>query len=348
MAATACGHKPIRRRPPVKLAIAADVVRRKEQSMRSLDYEDIRAFMLVVERRSITGAARHLNLSKSVVSKRISDLERDVGNQLLLRSTRGAVPTDAGLTFYDAALDSTRRLDAAVEAISERTHTVSGELRIAAPVSLTQLWLGDVMASFAAAHPDLRLAVELDDRIANIEAERFDVAIRVARLPDSALIARRVGVSRRVLVCSPEYIRKHGAPASLDDVMNHRCLCYSNAAISQTWSFRAAATDITKPRTLSPRGVFTSNNGDLLRDAAVRGLGIAVLPTFVVAQDLGAKRLVRILPDEHPVDDIIYAVYPRTPYTASKLRAFIDHIRVALINPPWDALVAANAPSKAA
>lgn len=319
----------------------------ERRSVRTLNSEDIQAFVLVVERRSITDAARRLNLSKSVVSKRISDLERDLGTQLLLRSTRGATPTDAGLTFYEAALESTRRLEAAVEAISAQTNTLCGELRIAAPVSLTQLWLGDVIAQFGAAHPDLRLTIELDDRTVNIEAERFDLAIRVARLPDSALIARRVGVSRRMLVCSPEYLRTHGTPGSLDDLAKHHCLCYTNAPVSQTWSFRAPAT-AAKPRTLSPAGVLASNNGEVLRDAAVRGLGIAVLPAFVIARDLMERRLVRILPNEHPEDDIIYAVYPRTQFPSSKLRAFIEHIRLALLDSPWDALTAANAPSKAA
>lgn len=314
--------------------------------MKPLNSEDIQAFVQVVERHSITDAARRLNLSKSVVSKRVSDLERALGTQLLMRSARGAMPTDAGLTFYEAALESTRRIEAAVEAISERTNTLCGELRVTAPVSLTQLWLGDVIAKFGAMHPNLRLTIELDDRIVNIEAERFDLAIRVARLPDSALIARRVGVSRRVLVCSPEYVRKHGAPNSLDDLAKHRCLCYSNTSTSQTWSFRETAG--TEPRTCSPEGVFASNNGEVLRDAVVRGLGIAVLPAFVVAQDLADGRLVRILPKEQPEDDIIYAVFPRTRFTSNKLRAFVEHVRLALLDSPWDAVAPTSVPSKAA
>lgn len=315
--------------------------------MRTLNNEDIQAFVLVVERGSITEAARRLNLSKSVVSKRVSDLERDLGTQLLMRSTRGVTPTTSGLTFHEAALESLRRLEAAVEAISEQTNTLCGELRITAPVTLTHMWLGDVIAKFSAAHPALRLTVELDDRIVNIETERFDLAIRVARLPDSTLIARRVGVSRRVLVCSPEYVRKHGAPNSLDDLKNHRCLCYTNASGSQTWSFRAA-TKTSKPRTLAPEGVLASNNGEVLREAAARGLGIAVLPTFIIARDLMEQRLVRVVPDEHPEDDVIYAVYPRTQFTSNKLRAFIEHVRLALLDSPWDSLAAASAPSKAA
>lgn len=312
--------------------------------MKPLNNEAIQAFLLVVEQQSITGAARRLNLSKSVVSKRISDLERDLGTQLLTRSTRSVMPTDSGLMFYEAALETMHRLNAVAETLSEHTNGLCGELRVTAPVSLTQLWLGNVVADFAAKHPNLHLVLELDDRILNIEAERFDLAIRVARLPDSALIGRRIGASTRALVGSPDYVTKHGAPASLDDVAQHRCLCYSNAPVSQTWSFRAA-TPRSKPRTLSPRSAFASNNGEVLRDAAVRGVGLAILPTFIVARDLLEGRLIPILPEMQPEDDFIYAVYPRTPFTSRKLRAFIEHLRLSLLASPWDSLAGSTSTS---
>jgi DNA-binding transcriptional LysR family regulator len=310
--------------------------------MKSLNYEYIRAFLLVVEQQSITGAARRLDLSKSVVSKRISDLERELGTQLLVRSTRNVVPTDAGLTFYDAALESTRRLDAAADAISEQANGLCGELRITAPVSLTQRWLGDAIAEFAAANPNLHLVLDLNDQIVNVEIERFDLAIRIARLPDSSLIARRIGVSPRVLVASPDYLRKNGAPASLGDVTQHKCLCYSNVPSSQTWAF-SAATPESKPRILMPRSVFASNNGEVLRDAAVHGVGLAILPTFIVAGDLMDGRLIRVLPDTQPEDDFIYAVYPRGRSTSRKLRAFIEHVRPSLATSPWNEMVDADA-----
>ncbi|CAE6841245.1 LysR family transcriptional regulator [Paraburkholderia domus] len=308
--------------------------------MKPLNSDDIQAFLLTVEWRSITEAARRLNLSKSVISKRVSDLERDIGVQLLMRSTRNILPTDAGLTLYEAGSASMRRLADAVDLISEQSNGLCGELRITAPVSLTHLWLGDVIARFAAAHPRLHVLLELDDRLINIEAERLDLAIRVARLPDSSLIARRIGVSERVIVASPGYVEKHGMPDSLDDVSAHRCLCYSNVPASQTWSFPALAPR-SKPRTLAPQSVFGSNNGEALRDAAVRGLGLAILPTFIAARDLVDGRLVRILPDEPPEDDIIYAVYPRGPFTSHKLRAFVEHVRLALLVCPWDQLTTA-------
>lgn len=308
--------------------------------MKPLNSDEIQAFLLTVEWRSITEAARRLNLSKSVVSKRVTDLERDVGVQLLMRSTRNVLPTDAGLTLYEAASESMRRLADAVDMISEQSSGLCGELRITAPVSLTTLWLGGVITRFAAAHPRLHLLLELDDRLHNIESERFDVALRVARLPDSSLIARRIGVSERIIVASPDYVEKHGAPDSLEDVSAHRCLCYSNVPASQTWSFPALAPR-GKPRALAPPSVFASNNGEALRDAAVQGLGLAILPTFVAARDLIDGRLIRVLPDEHPEEDIIYAVYPRSRFASHKLSAFIEHLRLALLVCPWDQLTSA-------
>ncbi|WP_321873289.1 LysR family transcriptional regulator [Burkholderia ubonensis] len=310
--------------------------------MKSLNNDEIQAFLLAVERQSITESARRLGLSKSVVSKRISDLERTLGVQLLMRSTRNVVPTDAGMIFYEAASESMRRLIDVAEEIAEQSHGLCGELRITAPVSLTRLWLGPAIAQFAAAHPHLRVTLETDDRIVNIEAERFDVAIRSARLSDSALIARRIAACERVVVCSPCYLERHGRPDSIDQLLEHRCLNYTHASPSQTWSFESP-NGPAKPQTLCPAGAFLANNSETLRDAALHGIGIAMLPAYVAAPALRDGRLVRLLPDETPQEEVIYAVYPRNPFASNKLKAFIEHVRIALLDRPW-ATLADNAP----
>ncbi|MBY4672593.1 LysR family transcriptional regulator [Burkholderia multivorans] len=302
--------------------------------MKSLNNDDIHAFLLAVEQQSITEAARRLGLSKSVISKRISDLERLLGVQLLMRSTRNVVPTEAGQIFYEAASESMRRLLEVAEDVAERSHGLCGELRITSPVSLTRLWLGPAIAKFAAAHPHLRVTVETDDRVVNIETERFDVAIRAARLPDSTLIARRIGSCARVVVCSPDYRAQHGEPHSIEQLVGHRCLNYSTAAPSVTWSFGASGAT-GKPRVVSPRSVFLSNNGETLRDAAVEGIGIAMLPIYIADEALRDGRLVRVLAHEAPQDEVVYAVYPRSPFTSNKLKQFIEHARIALLDPPW-------------
>lgn len=302
--------------------------------MKSLNNDEIQAFLLAVERQSITETARRLGLSKSVVSKRISDLERTLGVQLLMRSTRNVVPTDAGMVFYEGASESMRRLVQVAEEIAEQSHGLCGELRITAPVSLTRLWLGPAIAKFAAAHPHVRVTLETDDRIVNIEAERFDVAIRAARLPDSTLIARRIVSCERVVVCSPAYLERHDAPASIDDLLDHKCLNYSMASPSATWSF-AVPGNPGKPRTLCPASAFLANNGETLRDAAMQGIGIAMLPAYIANDGLRDGRLVRVLADASPQDEVIYAVCPRNPFTSNKLKAFIEHVRIALLDRPW-------------
>ncbi|WP_269507419.1 LysR family transcriptional regulator [Burkholderia sp. IMCC1007] len=301
-----------------------------------MNIDDIQAFLFAVERQSITESARRLGLSKSVVSKRISDLERTLGVQLLMRSTRNVTPTESGVTFYGAASESMRRLVDVAEEIAERSHGLCGELRITSPVSLTRRWLGPAIAKFAAAHPQLRVTLETDDRTVNLEVERFDVALRSARLPDSALIARRVAACERVVVCSPDYLAAHGEPASIDALLEHRCVNYSHTAPSATWTF-ATPGGLGKPRTITPGSVFLSNNGETLRDAAVQGIGIAMLPRYIVDEDLRDGRLVRVLADDPPQDEVIYAVYPRNPYASNKLKLFIEHVRIALLDPPWSA-----------
>ncbi|WP_179296910.1 LysR family transcriptional regulator [Burkholderia ubonensis] len=314
--------------------------------MKSLNNDEIQAFLLAVERQSITESARRLGLSKSVVSKRISDLERTLGVQLLMRSTRNVVPTDAGMIFYEAASESMRRLIDVAEEIAEQSHGLCGELRITAPVSLTRLWLGPAIAQFAAAHPHLRVTLETDDRIVNIEAERFDVAIRSARLSDSALIARRIAACERVVVCSPCYLERHGRPDSIDQLLEHRCLNYTHASPSQTWSFESP-NGPAKPQTLCPASAFLANNSETLRDAALHGIGIAMLPAYVAAPALRDGRLVRLLPDETPQEEVIYAVYPRNPFASNKLKAFIEHVRIALLDRPWATLADNAQPAEA-
>ncbi|MGU7782766.1 LysR family transcriptional regulator [Burkholderia sp. PU8-34] len=312
-----------------------------------MNHDDIHAFLLAVERQSITESARRLGLSKSVVSKRISDLERTLGAQLLMRSTRNVVPTDAGIAFYEAASASMRQLIEAAEEIAERSRGLCGALRITAPVSLTRLWLGPAIAAFAAGHPNVRVTLETDDRVVNIESERFDVAIRSARMPDSTLVARRIATCERVVVCSPAYRDQHGEPASISQLPEHRCLNYTSIPASTTWSF-ALPGHPGKPRTVCTGSAFLANNGETLRDAAMHGIGIAVLPAYIAAPALSNGRLVRVLAHETPQEEIIYAVHPRNPFASTKLKAFIEHARTALLDRPWIAARDAELPVEAA
>ncbi|NOV23975.1 LysR family transcriptional regulator [Cupriavidus necator] len=307
----------------------------------SLRTEDIQAYLLAVELGGISAAARYLGLSKSVISKRISDLERELGASLLQRSTRRVQPSDSGRYFYEQARAAMSQLNHAAQGVSERSGELCGELRILAPMSFGTRFLSPIITEFGKANPRLHLFLELDDRLVDTGYERYDMAIRITRLDDSALIARKLAVSRRVLCCSPAYAERCGVPATVDDITRHACLAYSNSPPGQVWAFSAGEADSQqlpppKSRSLAPRGVFTANNGEVLRDAALAGYGLAVLPRFIVWEDLLAGRLVEVHPGATPLDDGIFAVYPRSAFGSTRLRALVQFLQAALSPPPWE------------
>ncbi|WP_038823012.1 substrate binding domain-containing protein, partial [Pseudomonas aeruginosa] len=164
--------------------------------------------------------------------------------------------------------------------------------------------------------------------------EGYDLSIRVTRLDDSSLIARPLANSQRVVCCSPDYAERHGTLDTLEQLMQHECLGYNNATPSQVWTFEPAFPGA-KPRAVSPRGRFSSNNGQAMRDAALRGQGLALLPLFIVAEDLKNGRLVDAAPGLRPLDDVIYAMYSRAAAMSPKVKAFIQHLQQALSIPPW-------------
>lgn len=304
-------------------------------TLMSLRTEDIQAYLYVVELGGISAAARRMGLSKSVVSKRISDLERELGVSLLQRSSRSIRPSESGRYFYEQARAALSQLDHAAQAVSDAARELCGELRVLAPMTFGTRWLSPLIAAFARDHPRLNLILELDDKLADVGYERYDVAIRITRLGDSSLIARQLAVSRRLLCCSPAYAERAGLPRGLDDIAQHACLAYSNSPPGQVWAFADPSAKGGR-RSITPRGVFTANNGEVLRDAALAGQGLAVLPRFIVWDDLRAGRLVDVLPELPPVDDGIFAVYPRSGFGSVKLRTLVQYLQASLARPPWE------------
>ena len=301
----------------------------------SLRTEEIEAYLLAVELGGISAAARHMGLSKSVVSKRISDLERELGASLLQRSTRRIQPSEGGRYFYEQARAAMSQLTQAAHSVSEAAREVCGEIRILAPMSFGTRWLSPLIAEFGKANPRLRLSLELDDRMVDLSYEGFDVAIRVTRLGDSSLIARKLAPSRRVLCCSPDYAARAGVPETLDDIGHHACLSYSNSSPGQIWALRSGEHD-KDVKSITPRGIFTANNGEVLRDATLAGYGLAVLPRFIVWEDLQAGRLIEIQPGATPMEDGIFALYPRSAFGSAKLKALVQFLQTSLSPPPWE------------
>ncbi len=296
--------------------------------------EELLAFVQVVEAGSISAASRRMGLSKSVVSGRIAALEARLAVTLLRRTTRSMVLTEVGAGFYEQARDILARLEhAAMEATGTGGH-LRGLLRIAAPLSFGALHLGKLLMPFLQAHPGLECTIELDDRKVDLIEGRFDLAIRIGRLPDSSLVARRVGQSRRVVCCSPEYAARKGLPSHPDDLRAHDIIGYGHASAASVWTFEAEGR--AAPFVVStPRPQITANNGELIRDAALAGLGVTILPRFIVADALQSGTLIRALPGLEPVPEGIQLVYAQQRSLPLKTRMLIDHLVGAFGGQPW-------------
>lgn len=298
--------------------------------------DDINAFVNVVEAGSISAAATRMNLAKSVVSKRITHLEKALGAALLNRSTHGVTPTDEGVTFHARARSILQQLDDAAEEITSTEGAFSGSLRISAPMSFGTLYLGVILAPFLKQHPQLEVNLVLDDQQVDMQSGGYDLAIRIAHLPDSSLIARRLCTIRRIVCCSPDYAAQHVLPQSLDDIHTHACIGYANVRSAQTWRFEPTQAG-GEPRSLTVRSRIVANNGEIMRDMAIAGLGIAILPTFIVADALAKGQLIDAMAHEKPTAAPIHAVYTKARKSSRKLQAVITHLQEALANkPPWE------------
>lgn len=301
----------------------------------NLRTENIEAFLRVVELGSVSGAARHLNTSKSVVSKRLTDLEREMDARLLYRSTRMVQPTEAGRLFYDDARVAMHCLQQAAESAGQQAHGLHGELRVVAPSSLGALWLSDLAAEFAQKNTQIDLVFDLDDTVSDLDAKRYDLGIFVGRLRDSSFVARRLATSRRLLCCSPSHASKMRAPQSLGGLCGQASLAASRDRATHGWMPDEDGSSSPKPG-LPSRGRFRTNSEASLRSAIVQGLGLAVLPLYLVATDLQEGRLVEVGSEAPPPADQIYAMYTRGASASPKLKAFVAHLQRALEVPPWE------------
>lgn len=307
-------------------------------------FDDVQTFLRVVETGGVTAAAAELKLSKSVVSKRVSDLEDALGVALLRRSTRSVSPTEQGLLFYEQMREALLTMERAVEGVMDRAGSLKGRLHITAPMSFATLHLGPMLADFAALHPGLQFAVDLDDRMLDLVGGGHDLAIRIGRLPDSSLIARKLCLSRRVVCCSPDYARRKSLPASIAEIATHDCIDYANAHASRLWQFLPLPPDM-RPRTVTTHSRLVANNGEVMRDFAIAGLGLAILPLFLAADAIRAGRLIQVLPEESPLPDTIYAVYPPTRHVPQRVRALVDYLGQRLNNAaPWERAPAGDEP----
>ncbi len=284
-------------------------------------FESIRAFTRVVEEGGFAAAARRMGLSRSVVNRAVINLEDDLGTQLLIRSTRQVTPTETGLAFYDRALGILSELDAAVASVTELQEHPTGNLRVNAPMSFGTMHLASLVADFMRAHPDVRVELMLSDRFIDPIEEGFDVTLRVAEdAPSTSLIVRNIAPANRVLCASPGYLADAGEPETPKDLRLHRCLHYGYLDSGSQWRLKGPDGD----RAWAINCVMWSNNGETLRDAAIGGQGIALLPTFIVGQALQDGQLRTLLTDYSPPEIVLSAVYPRHRHLSAKVTLFVD------------------------
>jgi DNA-binding transcriptional LysR family regulator len=294
--------------------------------------EGIAAFVAIVEGGSMSEAARRLRLSKSVVSERLAELEKSLGGTLLRRTTRKLTLTEDGIDFLERARRIVREIDAAAVAMAERRGTLAGPLRIAAPVTFGRMHLGPALYPFLAQNPEIELTLDIDDRRVDVLSGGYDAIIRHGTITDSRLVAWKLAPSRRLLTASPAYLARYGTPASLIDLEGHRGIFYTNRGVAD-WRFQTATGAIMERAKLA----LGMNNGDMIRDAAIAGLGIALLPAFIAGPAIRSSLLVEIDVGYNPEAEFIYMAHPEGRNPSAKLRAIADHLKKAFGDPPyWD------------
>lgn len=287
-------------------------------------FDSIRAFTQVVASGGFAAAAREMGLSRSAVNKLVIALENELGVQLLHRSTRVVIPTETGLAFHERCVEILASLEEAEQSITQMHEEPKGRLRVNAPMSFGTMHLAPAIADFLARYPDLQVQFTLNDRFVDPIEEGFDVTVRIAKPQASAsLIVHPLTPVPRILCAAPNYLETHGTPTHLDELRQHSCLHYGQLAVENQWTLIGPDGE----QIISVNGVLCSNNGEVLRDAAVRGLGITLLPIFIVRQELQQETLQIVLPDYHPPELSISVVYPVNRHLSTKIRLLIDFLQ---------------------
>lgn len=291
-------------------------------------------FIAVVKNESFVGAARDLGITSSAVSKQIQNLELDLQVKLLNRTTRKVSVTEEGAVFFERAARALDDLQEAKEQVYELKSRPRGPLKVSLPLSLGVKYLGQAVVSFAALYPEVELDVSLDDRFVDIVGEGFDLVVRIGSLQDTSLIARRLASCPFVFCASAAYIGENGNPASAADLLKHNVLAYTRNNAKHEWRYKGPDNKLGQ---VDLRGSFKCDSGEVLCQAALKGIGIAVLPVFYVAEHLKDGTLQSLLPGyaTWPERDI-HAVFRPNRFLSTRLRLLVDHLTSACKELPWE------------
>ncbi|MBV9993773.1 MAG: LysR family transcriptional regulator [Caulobacteraceae bacterium] len=304
---------------------------------------ELRIFIEVIERGNYSSAARSLDLTPSAVSKSISRLEQRLGARLLERSSRSMRPTSDGETFYSAAKRAIEAVNEAEDAVSGSLRSPEGDLRILVPPSFAIYQLARVVPAFRERYPKIRLEFILRNEPLDMAEHWIDLAIRVGRPPDSDMLIRKISSSGWVICAAPSYLRRRGAPATLQDLREHECLGYALETRRHGGAHAEGPALMDEDLEASS---LASNNGSMLQALARVGAGIVRLAEYHVGADLAAGRLVRLFPDLPAHKEDVFAIYPRKLRGSARLRAFLDFLQERFAAPDWSA--AAGEPAEGA
>ncbi|MFJ3523069.1 LysR family transcriptional regulator [Pseudomonas sp. NPDC090203] len=282
--------------------------------------EAMAIFVRVVERGSFSAVARELGTTQPTVSKQINALEKRLGGRLIARSTRQLSLTDEGTRYYKQCRDILAAVDNAEHSFQTGREAVAGPLRIASSVSFGRLQIAPRLQGFLERYPEVTVDLLLSDQNVDLVSEGMDVAIRIGELKDSSLIARQIGLTRRLLVAAPGYLERHGTPQAAEELSLHNCILFNLLADFDTWVFDAGQYHV------QVKGNVRSNNSEAIRQMVLSGLGISLSPTWLYRRDIAQGRVVQVLPTLTPSALPIHALLPANRRQSARVRAFVDYL----------------------
>lgn len=285
-------------------------------------FEQLEAFVTVVDRQGFSAAADHLGVAKSIISRRVSELEKRLGSRLLHRTTRRQSLTDSGRHFYQRAQTLLFDLDEAEQMISDTQVNLSGRIKLAVPLGIGISQLSLPISSFMKAHSEIEIDIVLDDRVIDLVAEGFDMAVRIGHLQDSSLVARKLASVEFAVCASKDYLQQYGEPLHPSDLSEHEVMIYSNVVVGQQWHFYEGDKRLT-PRV---KHRLSANNGELLASAASHGLGITAGPLFYLQEYIDRGDLVPVLQSFSVGSAGMYAVYPSGRLVSRRVKSFSDYL----------------------
>ena len=292
---------------------------------------EMKTFAAVVDGGSFVQAADALEMSKPAVSRHVAELEQRLGVRLLHRTTRKLSLTQEGHAFYGRCKTVLADVEVAEAEVSAKSIVVSGLLRINVPVSFGLLHLAPLWPAFMSKYPDVVLDISLADRVVDLVEEGYDMAVRIASLPSSSLVSRKLASTRMVLCASPAYLKKHGKPKHPSELAGHAVLSYSLLSVGDRWEFEGAEGKVSV--TVNPS--MRTNSGDTCRAAALKAKGVILQPSFLVGDDLRSGALIELMPQYRSMAFGVYAIYPTRQYVSPKVRALVDFLSTAMKDASW-------------